>query len=389
MGFPPPPSLSIVPVRKRTAAHALVVGRLRTPARPPSATSRHERHRGFTLIELLVVIAIIAVLASLLLPAVQRARESARQTQCINNVKQIALALHNYHSSLRSFPSGVIVRPPESGESDSEPEEIFNGTLGPPGRFPGDGSMAPPIWLSNYWGWHALILPQLDQTPTYRRIHFGADPNSPRMHPAGSGVFADNLSAAEYPISTYRCPSASLGTAGDDPNPPFNQTPFYMNDTGNLEVSNYLGTAGTRHCFGIREGGMFGPNSGTRMRDVTDGAVNTVMLIESLAGVWSEGYHCCTSYPWGNMETYDPEERGDDPAIFHSGSAGIAGQSDFLDGDGLYARSVYTTPGSWHTDGVTCGLVDGGARMMSYQINRDLFRALTYINDGKQASGDW
>ena len=91
--------------------------------------------RGFTLIELLVVIAIIAVLIALLLPAVQSAREAARRAQCVNNLKQIGLAMHNYHSAVNSFPWG-------------------------------DG----PWWIE--WSAHTLLLPYIEQGPIYNAINF-------------------------------------------------------------------------------------------------------------------------------------------------------------------------------------------------------------------------
>ncbi|MFM8475111.1 MAG: DUF1559 domain-containing protein, partial [Planctomycetaceae bacterium] len=97
--------------------------------------------RAFTLIELLVVIAIIAILVALLLPAVQQAREAARRTQCKNNLKQIALALHNYHDVHSTFPPANVVR--------------FDPVDGPYG----DG-----------WTWHARILPFLEQTNLYQRV---------------------------------------------------------------------------------------------------------------------------------------------------------------------------------------------------------------------------
>ena len=116
------------------------------------------RKRGFTLIELLVVIAIIAVLIALLLPAVQAAREAARRMQCVNNLKQIGLALHNYHSANDCFPmgsgSGVLTYPP------------------------------PPYQAKECWAVHGAILQFLEQMPLYNAINFNWSPDE-RPQPDG------------------------------------------------------------------------------------------------------------------------------------------------------------------------------------------------------------
>src|SRR6187397_1757547 len=106
---------------------------------------RIRRSAGFTLIELLVVIAIIAVLIALLLTAVQQAREAARRSQCKNNLKQIGLALHNYHDVANGLPQGWI----------------------------GVNAMGQPfVDGGNGWGWAARILPQMDQAPLYNTLNF-------------------------------------------------------------------------------------------------------------------------------------------------------------------------------------------------------------------------
>ena len=111
------------------------------------------RHRGFTLIELLVVIAIIAVLIALLLPAVQSAREAARRVQCVNNLKQIGLAMHNYHDSLGTFPIGVMgIRGPVA---------VNNGGYYPNGT--------PASYSRRTWAF--LILPYLEQGAFYNAIN--------------------------------------------------------------------------------------------------------------------------------------------------------------------------------------------------------------------------
>ena len=134
-----------------------------------AVTEPQGRQRGFTLIELLVVIAIIAVLIALLLPAVQQAREAARRSQCRNNLKQLGLAMQNYHDANRSFPPGWV-----------------NSSNGPAS-----------------YGWGAFLLPQLDLKAIYTRLG-----------PSGLGIPAITAANAEYlqaSLPAFRCPSDSGG----------------------------------------------------------------------------------------------------------------------------------------------------------------------------------
>src|SRR5262249_12880249 len=136
--------------------------------------------RGFTLIELLVVIAIIAVLIALLLPAVQSAREAARRATCVNNLKQIGLALHNYHDQMNTFQPGYV--------------SSINPTVVDPCNF--DQEMQNGVDLGTGWAWGSMILPQLEQQPLYNSINSSL-----------SVAYSANDTVSLTPVSIYLCPS--------------------------------------------------------------------------------------------------------------------------------------------------------------------------------------
>jgi prepilin-type N-terminal cleavage/methylation domain-containing protein len=206
------------------------------------------RH-GFTLVELLVVITIIAILIALLLPAVQAAREAARRTRCMNNEKQIALALHNYHSAYQSLPPGII-----SG-----------------------------------WGysWGAYILPYIEEDALAAKLEWGpnvvADPASTK--PGDVAV----VTMMKAPVAAFRCPSQPGSTHDDllilgDPFPRFKTN--YLGNSGNNATTDKQETAPTVDMS--RSNGLFllslcGDRwKCFRMGDVYDGTSNTFLLGEAV-----------------------------------------------------------------------------------------------------------
>jgi len=193
------------------------------------------------LIELLVVIAIIAVLIALLLPAVQSAREAARRGQCLNNLKQIGLAMHNYHTVQNVFPMGV-----------SASNSTWNAAQ--------SGCTALVTW--NGWSVHAFLLPYLEATPIYNAINFAFDPLVCNSQPFQNTAFLTV-------IPGFLCPS--------DPN---------SGATGFL--NNYCGSIGT--TIGVLEGppfqstGVFTYSYSYGLSQILDGSSNTVAFGESLVG---------------------------------------------------------------------------------------------------------
>jgi prepilin-type N-terminal cleavage/methylation domain-containing protein/prepilin-type processing-associated H-X9-DG protein len=191
-------------------------------------------HRGFTLIELLVVIAIIAVLIALLLPAVQAAREAARRAQCVNNLKQIGLALHNYHSASDVFPLGASLAADNPGSNVT--------------------------W--NDWGAHALMLGAMEQTAVYNAINFNFAARS-----AASGSMAGyvNSTALNTKINFFLCPSDA--------------------NAGTTNLNSYNGSIGTTTAINNSGStGLFTYRIAYGVRDCTDGTANTIAFAESLVG---------------------------------------------------------------------------------------------------------
>jgi type II secretory pathway pseudopilin PulG len=215
---------------------------------------------------LLVVIAIIAVLISLLLPAVQQAREAARRTQCRNNLKQIGLALHNYHDSFKVLPPGALAvyNPTITGGSKNKfGAPVTGGAAIDPTDSPNKKDVA------GSWGWGTYILPFVEQSNLYNALA-----------PNGGNFPTAPTDATRTSLPVFNCPteaSGELHTAyamGGNTTPDGHARSSYPAVSGSGANADYANqTAGSTR-------GMLYFNSNTNLRDVTDGTSNTMMVVE-------------------------------------------------------------------------------------------------------------
>ena len=214
------------------------------------------RRRAFTLIELLVVIAIIAVLIALLLPAVQAAREAARRSQCVNNLKQLGLAVHNYESSNSCFPLKDMY-PNASSYSCG--------------------------WTSS---WPLALLPGLEQSAMYNAYNFVYTVEGANFDTGcTSGFGSTNLTVGQAQINTLLCPSESLGQKPDQTNGGFGTMNYYGNLGGPGVIATHSGTIVPNNA-GVSStiGSTYAPGGPVSFAGVTDGLSNTALFSEKLYG---------------------------------------------------------------------------------------------------------
>ena len=359
----------------------------------PTSSSSKPFRRGFTLVELLVVIAIIGILASLLLPAVQQIRATARRTECSNNMRQISLAVMNYDASIRRFPVNEVGPPPTS---------------------------VAPTNQSGYLSWLVPILPHLEEDNVHRLINRGinnGDGNTFMIsedHP--------NAEAASSVIGTFLCPSDT---------PSFDSV--IAMGTSNPAPDNYAGNAGwpafatgfdgERSTPGQFNGviALVHPSEdiawhsdrGTRRRDITDGTSHTMLIAEriiqngndpdSIRGYDSrlESFHVTEND--GTLAELDDRC---DPTQTHSDvlNSGFVGRS-WISGYALTAPTYMhlktpntwmghfnesdndgnfmATPSSRHANGVNTGMTDGSVRFISDQIDRQVWWSAGSRNGGE------
>ncbi len=312
---------------------------------------------GFTLVELLVVIAIIGILIALLLPAVQAAREAARRAQCSNNLKQLALGLHNYHDIYKSFPSGHL----QDRQSEAA-ASCVEGTQG-------------------CWAWSALLLPFVELQTLHDALNVGI------MTAHGAAADATRLRAMQQRIGAFRCPSDTAPDLNTDQQVP-NGSGSDANCTSgcvSIATANYIGS---NHSWDLERetwNGFMGKAQGSTvkaatMARITDGTSNTLALCVRAWLLNGRKLQAATAL----MTNGDSEANSDQGSVYAQG----CGRFRLNCTDSANCARGFS---SMHPGGAQFALVDGSVRFISETIDHNTtsdtidstYERLISINDGQ------
>ncbi|MEW4564453.1 DUF1559 domain-containing protein [Bremerella sp. JC770] len=325
--------------------------------------TKRTSHRGFTLVELLVVIAIIGVLIALLLPAVQQAREAARRMQCSNNMKQIGLAMHNYHDTHGSFPFGAL--------------EV-SGSFGP--------------------SWWAGLLPFVEQTAIFDRLNLSV---------TNAGWNGNSAVLNRQPAPMMVCPSFPGEVQGGYYGDTWDSKSTYVGISGaditsTAYTESRVGTCcsccthtGTQNDGIIAAGGILIANDTKRFRDITDGTSNTLMVSEIAGPMYTANA--------SSLDTISGERVMATPAGHHGWLMGVNGAGTTPTARAFNITTIryqpnstnYDRPGinlnfgpnipliSSHPGGVMGLNGDGHVSFLAETINLDVLKLLATRDDGQ------